>query len=184
MQRDAGYSPKDNLSTVSFHAERTILAYNFSHEYTLQKEKSNRGSRIQQAFYSLIPQSDLPAVHLKLSRVLNKLMQRLQESDENALVEATIFVPPPVTENGLTIKSICNHVNQCLDLIASSEERVQYASLNNLCGEKYLNSAAFEGALTCIRAASQLLQPQLENLAENAELARSVYLNLVVSLYR
>jgi hypothetical protein len=123
-------------------------------------------------------------VHLKLGRVLNKLMQRLQESDENALDEAIIFVPSPVTGNALTIKSICNHVNQCLDLIASSEERVQFASLNNICGEKYLNSAAFEGALTCIRGASQLLQPQLEDLAENAELAGSVYLNLVVTLYR
>ena len=88
-----------------------------------------------------------------------------------------------MTEN-LTIKSICNHVNQCLDLIVSAEDRVQYASLNNVCGEKYLNSAAFEGALSCIRAAHQLLQPELEGFAENAELARSVYLNLVVTLYR
>jgi predicted ATPase len=59
----------------------------------MTKGKSNQGSRIQQAFYSLIPESDLPKVHLKLGRVLNELMQRLEESDENALDEATIFVP-------------------------------------------------------------------------------------------
>jgi hypothetical protein len=89
-----------------------------------------------------------------------------------------------MTENALMIKSICNHVNQCLDLIVSSEERVKYTSLNNLCGEKYLNSAAFEEALTCIQAGRQLLEPELEGFAENADLARSVYLNLVVTLYR
>jgi len=82
------------------------------------------------------------------------------------------------------IKSICNHVNQCLTLIDSVEERIQYATLNNLCGEKYLSSAAFEGALMCIRAARQLLRPELELFEDNAELARSVALNLVITLYR
>ena len=39
-QYDEGYSPKDNLSTISFHAEQTLLSYTFSHEYRLWKRMS------------------------------------------------------------------------------------------------------------------------------------------------
>jgi hypothetical protein len=163
--------------------QREQSSHTTSHTSIHPEKNVDLGSRIQQAFYSLIPQSELPEVHLKLSRVLYKLMEPLQDADEG-LDEATIFVPDPSQLHWLMIKSICNHVNQCLELIDSIKERVQYASLNNICGEKYLNSAAFEGALTCIQAARQLLRPELEHFAENTELARSISLNLVVTLYR
>lgn len=84
----------------------------------------------------------------------------------------------------LTTQSICNHVNQCLHLVSSDEERIEYASLNNACAERALESASFEAALTYAHSARQLIAPDLERLPGTAELARAVYLNLIISLYR
>lgn len=75
-------------------------------------------------------------------------------------------------------------MNECLDLITSDEERVEFASLNNACAEKALISASFETALVLIRGAQRLLSPELENQPDNLMLARSVYLNLITVLYR
>jgi hypothetical protein len=75
-------------------------------------------------------------------------------------------------------------VNECLDLITSDEERVEFATLNNTCAEKALMSASFETALVLIRGARQLLSPELETQSQNLMLARSVYLNLITVLYR
>jgi hypothetical protein len=75
-------------------------------------------------------------------------------------------------------------VNECLDLITSDEERVDFASLNNACAEKALISASFETALVLIRGARRLLSSDLENRPDNLMLARSVYLNLITVLYR
>jgi hypothetical protein len=75
-------------------------------------------------------------------------------------------------------------VTECLDLITSDEERVEFASLNNACAEKALISASFETALVLIRGARRLLSPELENRPENLMLARSMYLNLITILYR
>ena len=75
-------------------------------------------------------------------------------------------------------------MNECLDLITSDDECVEFASLNNTCVEKALISASFETALVLIRGARRLLSPELENRPENLTLARSVYLNLITVLYR
>jgi hypothetical protein len=142
-------------------------------------------SRIQQAFYTLIPESELAEVHLKLSRVLKRLRLRsAQELDGNGQDDINLFVTCFDFLILLTVQSICNHVNQCLHLVSSAEERIEYASLNNNCAERALMSASFEAALTCINSARQLIAPDLEQLPRTAELARAVYLNLVVSLYR
>jgi hypothetical protein len=66
----------------------------------------------------------------------------------------------------------------------SAEERVQFAKLNNICAEKGITAASFDSALTCVRSAHRLISPDLENLPEVAELARSIYLNLIITLYR
>lgn len=178
------YSPKENISTESFHAERTMISYNFSHELKFFL-LCLIFSRIQQAFFSLIPESELQVVHLKLCRVLNRLNRR----DEKRIIaeheqdERNVYVRsfPGVIAND---KSICNHANHCLDLIVDQAERLQFASLNNICAERALESASFERALDFVKSARQLVQPDIENLPDNTELVRSIYFNLVIALYR
>lgn len=93
LQCDEGYNHENNLSTESFHAERTVLSYAFSHEYSLSQETSEISSRIRQAFYNLIPKPELAEIHLKLSRVLKGLnLESPQEPDENGQHNVNLFV--------------------------------------------------------------------------------------------
>ena len=177
-------SPIENISTESFHAERTSISYNFSHELNFFP-LCLIISRIQQAFFSLIPESELQLVHLKLCRVLNQLSRQdekhirmeLEQDERNVYVKSF----PGFIAND---KSICNHANHCLDLIVDQAERLQFASLNNICAERALESASFERALDFVKSARRLIHPDIENLPDHLELVRSIYLNLVIALYR
>ena len=98
LQYDESYSPIDTLSNASFHAERTVLSYTFSHEYPTRFNSSNAFSRMQQAFYTLIPEDQLPSVHLRLSRVFTKLVLQPGLGSSQAIDsqdDASIFVPLP-----------------------------------------------------------------------------------------
>jgi hypothetical protein len=63
-------------------------------------------------------------------------------------------------------------------------ERLQFATLNNVCAERAIASASFDRALKYSLCAQQLISPDLEEISDNADLARSLYLNLVVGYYR
>lgn len=63
-------------------------------------------------------------------------------------------------------------------------ERLQFASLNNICAEQALESASFQRALDYVTSARRLIHPDFESLPDHTELVRSIYLNLVIALYR
>lgn len=83
------------MSTTSFHADETILSYSFSHEYPYDLIDANH-SRIQQAFFSLIPPAELIEIHYKLCQALTTLyFERAPErSGDNDQDDINIFVIP------------------------------------------------------------------------------------------
>jgi len=69
------------------------MSYAFSHEYRFFQRSVNLHSRIQQAFYTLIPTSELEAVHLRLTRVLKRLyLGRSEDSVQLPQNDVNIFV--------------------------------------------------------------------------------------------
>jgi hypothetical protein len=127
-------------------------------------------------------------MHMELSRVLHKLMQQALSSKTAGKAQDDPDVPTNFvyshfleTADG---QSVCNHVNQCLDLVTSTEECLSFATLNLACAESSNQIGSFDHALTFIRAAHHLIQPDLEGLPEHSQLARAVYLNYVIALYR
>jgi hypothetical protein len=82
------------MSTISFHAERTVISYTFSHEYILHHLQHSRVSRVQQAFYTLIPEDELPQVHLQLARTLRGfiLQPESRSPPEDLQDDTSIFV--------------------------------------------------------------------------------------------
>jgi hypothetical protein len=72
----------------------------------------------------------------------------------------------------------------CIDLIDSLGERLHFATLNNDCAETAIIAASFGDAWTFVKCALQFIAPHLEDLPEAADLARSIYLNVVIAHYR
>jgi hypothetical protein len=68
--------------------------------------------------------------------------------------------------------------------MTTPSERLRFAALNNICAERAIASASFDSALKYSQCAQQLISPDLEEVSDNADLARSLYLNLVVAYYR
>ncbi|MEP0754833.1 AAA family ATPase [Trichocoleus sp. Lan] len=101
------------------------VAYKFLHD------------RVQQAVYSLIPETDKQQVHLKVGQLLLKNTDREELEDK--------------------IFDIVNQLNCGKDIITNQEAKYELANLNLTAGKKAKLSTAFEPALKYITAGMELL---------------------------
>src|SRR3984885_9722507 len=95
--------------------------------------------RIQEAAYSLIPESERAAAHLRIGRLL------ASRSNPEEL-EESIF-------------DIVNHFNRGIGLITTRAERQQVLELNLRAGLRARKSAAYASARTFLAQAAELLPP-------------------------
>ncbi|MCV6611396.1 MAG: AAA family ATPase [Amphritea sp.] len=93
--------------------------------------------RIQQAAYSLIPESRRQALHLQIGQILQ---QQYRDTPDSA----------PVFE-------ITNHLNNARPLITQSVDKIHLAELNAQAGIRALDSAAFDAALEYLNSGISLL---------------------------
>jgi predicted ATPase/signal transduction histidine kinase len=93
--------------------------------------------RVQQAAYSLIPESQRAPVHLRIARLL--VSRTLPEQKEEKIFE------------------IVNQFNRSSALIDSLEEREQIAELNLLAGMRAKKSTAYASSLTYFVSGRELL---------------------------
>ncbi|MEA5477123.1 AAA family ATPase [Pseudanabaena galeata UHCC 0370] len=96
--------------------------------------------RVQQAAYSLIPESQKEIVHLNIGR---GLWERLFKE-----------------ERELHLFQIVNHLNMGISHIHGQREREELAQLNRQAGEKAKNSAAYEAAMDYLNTGLKLLSSQ------------------------
>ncbi|OUL32643.1 AAA family ATPase [Nostoc sp. 106C] len=127
---------QDNQETSSNQAEvvpsltdaSQLSSYRFLHD------------RVQQAAYSLIPESQRKLAHLKIGQLL------LQNTSPEAL-EARIF-------------DIVNQLNEGIDIITQQSEKDEIAQLNLIAGRKAKASTAYKAAVKYFASGIELL---LEN---------------------
>ncbi|MBV6624566.1 MAG: AAA family ATPase [Rivularia sp. (in: Bacteria)] len=93
--------------------------------------------RVQQAAYSLIPESEKQQIHLELGKQL--LEKTSAESWEEDIFETV------------------NQFNKAIELIDSEQERCELAKMNLLAGKKALSSTAYEAALSYLNTGKKLL---------------------------
>jgi PAS domain S-box-containing protein len=105
--------------------ERQDGAYRFVHD------------RVQEAAYSLIPESSRAGAHVRIGRLLAAHTPR--EKREEAIFE------------------IVNQLNRGVPLITSQDEREELAELNLIAGKRAKGSTAYAAALTYLAAGRALL---------------------------
>ena len=94
--------------------------------------------RVQEAAYSLIPEEQRAAAHLRIGR----LMTTQIASDRR---EEAVF-------------DIVGHFNRATDLLSSSDERVDVAELNLMAGKRAMKAGAFASALKYFSAGDALVE--------------------------
>lgn len=120
--------------------------------------------RVQQAAYSLIPEQETKATHLKIGQLL------LQKTPSEEL-EANIF-------------DIVNQFNMGIDTISGQSEKTELAKLNLTAGRKAKAAAAYEAAVRYLRVGIELLpedswQSQYDlTLASYESTAEAEYLSI------
>ncbi|TMJ29101.1 MAG: serine/threonine-protein kinase PknK, partial [Alphaproteobacteria bacterium] len=107
--------------------ERTLDAYRFVHD------------RVLEAAYTLIPEGERAAEHLRIGRLL-----------------AAQTPPEAIAEH---VFEIVGHLNRGDALIDSPEEREQVAELNLMAGQRAIASTAYASALMYLAAGAALLPP-------------------------
>ncbi|HLO85575.1 MAG TPA: AAA family ATPase [Nostocaceae cyanobacterium] len=122
-------------------SEQIKVKYKFLHD------------RVQQAAYSLIPEADKQATHLKIGRLILK-------NTPSAELEENIF-------------EIVNQLNMGIDLITDQLEKYRLANLNLVASRKAKSATAYE-------AAGKYLSVGLELLAKNSW---QTQYNLTLNLY-
>jgi predicted ATPase/signal transduction histidine kinase/serine phosphatase RsbU (regulator of sigma subunit)/tRNA A-37 threonylcarbamoyl transferase component Bud32 len=136
-------------------AEQVATSYKFVHD------------RVQQAVYSLIPDTETQTVHLRIGRLLLQYTSKT-EIDQN-------------------IFDIVNQFNQGQTLVEQQSERNELAKLNLQAGKKAKASAAYQAAFNYLQIGINLLgknhwQQQYElSLALYLETAEAAYLNTNVN---
>jgi predicted ATPase/signal transduction histidine kinase len=118
----------DKLVVESRDASNKLAKYRFLHD------------RVQQAAYSLIPDTQKQFTHLKIGRLL---------------LENTLDI-----EQSENLFDIVNHFNIAVSQIESLSEREQLAKLNLLAGQKAKTATAFSTALNYFHQGIILLQPE------------------------
>ncbi|MEH1932686.1 MAG: AAA family ATPase [Nostoc sp.] len=93
--------------------------------------------RVQQAAYSLIPESQRKATHLKIGQLL------LNNTSSEAL-EARIF-------------DIVNQLNEGIDIITQQSQKYELAKLNLIAGKKAKTSTAYKAAVKYFTLGRELL---------------------------
>ncbi len=107
--------------------ERTLDAYRFVHD------------RVLEAAYTLIPEGERAAEHLRIGRLL-----------------AAQTSPEAIAEH---VFEIVGQLNRGAALIDSPEEREQVAELNLMAGQRAIASTAYASALMYLAAGAALLAP-------------------------
>ncbi|MGB3638121.1 MAG: serine/threonine-protein kinase PknK, partial [Rivularia sp. (in: cyanobacteria)] len=107
--------------------------------------------RVQQAAYSLIPESEKQQIHLELGKqLLEKTSAEFWADD---------------------IFQIVNQFNKALALITVEQERYELAKMNLLAGQKAISSTAYQEALKYLTTARQLLASDSWKIEYNLSLS-------------
>ncbi len=117
--------------------------------------------RVQQAAYSLIPDSHKQQAHLQIGRLLLKNTTE-EERQEN-------------------IFPLVNQLNYGTELLSGREEKRELAELNLIAGEKAKASAAYEAALNYLNVAMGMLDA--DSWERDYELARDIYVGAIEAEY-
>jgi len=121
LEADAEFRREQDLGGV----QNYECCYQFFHD------------RVQQAAYSLIPESQKGVLHLQVGR---RLLEQTSASDRD-----------------LQIFHIVNHFNQGADLIVNEAEQQQIAHLNWLAAKKARKSSAYSSAMNYLDMSLQFL---------------------------
>ncbi len=125
--------------------------------------------RVQQAAYSLIPESEKKQTHLKIGQLL------LAVSQKPGFLEKPGF---SIDEN---IFALVNQLNYGIDLLLKEEEKDELAELNLIAGQKAKVSAACEAAVNYLNVALELLGP--DSWERNYQLTKKIHLEAVKAEY-
>ncbi|BBC23453.1 ATP-binding sensor histidine kinase [Pseudanabaena sp. ABRG5-3] len=126
FQSESGFSSEQDLELWQQNSQS--CTYSFLHD------------RVQQAAYSLIPDSQKESVHLRVGWLLLDHI--------------------PIDERELHIFTIVNHLNRGANLIHDSREREQMVHLNLLAAEKAKRSSAYAVAINYLDFGLQFLSSQ------------------------
>ncbi|MDZ8104398.1 MAG: AAA family ATPase [Nostoc sp. DedQUE12a] len=129
--------------------EQQTIAYKFLHD------------RVQQASYSLIPDSEKKATHLKIGQLLIQ-KTLLEEQKENVFY-------------------LVNHLNHGIDLLTSESDKYELAELNLIAGQKAKAAAAYESAMRYLKEGLRLLT--VDSWQNQYELTLSIYESAVEVAY-
>lgn len=140
--------PEAGIQLASDSQQMTI-SYKFLHD------------RVQQAAYSLIPESQKKATHLKIGQLL------LQKNLKYVL-EENIF-------------DIVNQLNVGLDLITQQSEKDELASLNLTAGKKAKAATAYEASVRYLTVGLELLPDS--TWQNNYDLTLNIYVEAAESEY-
>ncbi|PSB03898.1 diguanylate cyclase domain-containing protein [Merismopedia glauca] len=135
-------SGKAALMEVRTHKSSTKEAYEKQNLKSLNPSQLSGKfihDRIQQAAYSLIPETQKKALHLQIGKLL---LQHIQSEE----LDEKIF-------------DIINQINVGIELVTNPSEREKFAQLNLLAGQKAKISVAHESALVYLNTGIELLAP-------------------------
>ncbi|HBB34401.1 MAG TPA: serine/threonine-protein kinase PknK [Cyanobacteria bacterium UBA8803] len=145
---------------VAIQAE-LILALSELDENLLIQEYKFGHDRIQQAAYALIAESEKPAIHLQIGRLL------LENTTPEALSEK--------------IFAIADHLNLSLTLVTHPEEPEKLAELNLLAGRKATLATAYGAAVQYLKTGIDLLPA--DAWQSHYELTRALYESAAEAAY-
>jgi PAS domain S-box-containing protein len=142
---------QEELETAVLNINEITVGYRFLHD------------RVQQAAYSLIPESEKKATHLKIGQLLLENTTQEEQRDN--------------------IFALVNQLNFGIDLLTTQTEKDELAQLNLVAGQKAKAATAYEAAVSYLNVGRTLLdsnswQYQYDlTLAFYLETAEAEYLN-------